>query len=63
MGCKYKRFIEEDTAFKDYENLFEAYLARELTTLEKRKIQWLAESEYETVGVIYDLIKELAEKK
>ncbi|MFG6116935.1 hypothetical protein ACGTN9_17425 [Halobacillus sp. MO56] len=35
---------------------------RELSTLEEHKVQWLSEWEYETVYVLFNLIKEIAYK-
>lgn len=56
---KYAKYIDSDIAYTEMKEVLETKLGRELTSLEERKIKWLADGEYETIGVILDLFKEL----
>ena len=58
----YKRFIDEEIAYKELKESLEKALGRQLTELEDRKMNWLARDEYETIGVFVDIFKELSDK-
>lgn len=55
----YSKCIDEKVAFKEMKHVLEQKLGRNLTALEERKIKWLADCEYETIGVFVDLFKEI----
>lgn len=63
MRIKYEEFNDEEYAFQKFKALLEEQLGRDLTKIEARKIRWLSEWEQETVGVLFDLIQEVAGKE
>ncbi|WP_430510729.1 hypothetical protein [Gottfriedia solisilvae] len=62
MEKNYSRFIKQEDAYKELKELLESRLKRDLTETEDRSIKWFADCEYETVGIFYDLFKELSNK-
>lgn len=62
MTGKYARFLDTDTAYKEMKELLEQRLGRELTEKERSTINWLAEGDHQTTGVIVDLFDELSKK-
>lgn len=54
------RFIDEVAAYNEMKTLLEQRLGRELTEKERSTINWLADCEYQTIGVIVDLFDELS---
>ncbi|GGC97565.1 hypothetical protein GCM10007216_30440 [Thalassobacillus devorans] len=63
MRIKYEEFNDEEYAFQQLKVLLEEQLGRDLTKIEARKIRWLSGWEQETVGVLFDLIQEVAGKE
>ncbi|WP_028784614.1 hypothetical protein [Thalassobacillus devorans] len=63
MRIKYEEFNDEEYAFPQLKVLLEEQLGRDLTKIEARKIRWLSGWEQETVGVLFDLIQEVAGKE
>ncbi|WP_431800082.1 hypothetical protein [Halobacillus andaensis] len=63
MRIKYEEFNDEEYAFQQLKVLLEEQLGRDLTKKEARKIRWLSGWEQETVGVLLDLIQEVAGKE
>jgi hypothetical protein len=57
---KYAKFVDSDFSYKELKRLLEQELERGLTELEDRKIKWFADCEYETVGVFFDIFKEIS---
>ncbi|MEC3885491.1 hypothetical protein VKA52_17365 [Halobacillus sp. HZG1] len=60
---KYEELKDEGYTFQRFKALLVAQLGRDLTKIEAWKIRWLSGWEHETVGVIFDLIHEVAGKK
>ncbi len=52
-------FIDEEFAYDKIKTLLEELLGRPLTPLEDRNVLWLSDCDYETVGVFFELFKEL----
>lgn len=59
----YSLFLDPEEAYLEIKLLLISRLDRQLTDLEERKLKWLSDCEYETIGVIFDLFKELSEEK
>lgn len=55
----FSNYIDHETAYNELKNVLEVKLGRTLKDIELRKIEWLARQEYETVGVIISLFKEI----
>lgn len=55
----YSRFIDEKFAYREMKTLLEDRLGRELTPTEDSNILWLSDCDYETVGILFDIFKEL----
>jgi len=60
---EYGKYNDPKTSYNVLKGMLEASLERQLTNLEERKIKWLADGEYDTIGVFVDLFQELADKK
>ena len=60
---EYGKYNDPKFSYNELKNVLETPLERQLTDLEERKIKWLADGEYDTIGVFVDLFQELADKK
>ncbi len=59
----YGKYNDPKVSYNVLKGMLEPSLERQLTELEERKIKWLADGEYDTMGVFVDLFQELANKK
>ncbi len=60
---EYGKYNDSTANYNVLKGMLETSLERQLTDLEERKIKWLADGEYDTIGVFVDLFQELANKK
>jgi len=60
---EYGKYNDPKASYNVLKGMLENSLERQLTELEERKIKWLADGEYDTIGVFVDLFQELADKK
>lgn len=57
---QYSRFVDATKSYNEMKTLLVNRLGRELTEQEDRKIKWLADGEYDTIGVLLNLFDELS---
>ncbi|MBT2721426.1 hypothetical protein [Bacillus sp. ISL-46] len=60
---KFYRYVAPSVTCKDLTLTLVNGLGRALTEQETRTIDWLCDTDYETRGVLSDLIKELAQQQ